>query len=378
MTVFINEFHYDNSGTDVGEFIELAGLAGTNLDGWSIVLYNGANGTVYDTQTLSGTIANQSNGFGFVTINLPTNGLQNGSPDGIALVDDTGNVVQFISYEGSFTAVDGPAAGLTSTDIGVSESSSTLQMLVDAIAAAGGPEYAFIDNPFITDGLSGGQPGGNIRTAYLYNPNRVSLVNGSLQTIGSQAAGETFNGARLPLVATFDFNGEQVTVVDNHFSSKGGSAPILGVEQDFAARQEDPTVNGSLDERREQAQAVNDYVDGVLGTDPNANVVVLGDLNEFEFVSPLDILAGTTVSINGGQDIATGGNAVLTNLINNIAEDERYSFNFQGNSQQLDHLLVTDGLLPNAEIDIVHVNTEFLDIDSRASDHDPVVASFTL
>ncbi|MGB5769901.1 MAG: hypothetical protein WBM32_08535, partial [Crocosphaera sp.] len=95
MTVFINEFHYDNSGTDVGEFIELAGLAGTNLDGWSIVLYNGANGTVYDTQTLSGTIANQSNGFGFVTINLPTNGLQNGSPDGIALVDDTGNVVQF-------------------------------------------------------------------------------------------------------------------------------------------------------------------------------------------------------------------------------------------------------------------------------------------
>ena len=262
-----------------------------------------------------------------------------------------------------------------SVNDGTTAADQTLQTLVDAIATSGGPGYEFIDNTFITDGASGGQPGGNIRTAFLYDPNRVSLVDGSVQPIGSQAPGETFNGARLPLVATFDFNGQEVTVIDNHFSSKGGSAPIFGVEQNFADRQEDPTVNGSLDERREQAQAVNDFVDGLLANDANDKIAVLGDLNEFEFVSPLQILAGSTISTNGGQDTASGGTPVLTNLINTIPEDERYSFIFQGNSQQLDHILVSDSLVPSAEIDIVHVNTEFV---NPASDHDPVVAALTL
>jgi Ca2+-binding RTX toxin-like protein len=256
--------------------------------------------------------------------------------------------------------------------------SETLQDLVDAIAAAGGPTYAFVDNTFITDDANGGQPGGNIRTAFLFNPDRVSLVPESVQTIGDQLPGSPFNGSRLPLVATFDFNGSAVTVVNNHFSSKGGSAPILGIEQDFAARQEDPTVNGSLDERREQAQAVNNFVDSVLANDANANVVVLGDLNEFEFVSALQILEGTIESTNGGQNTLPGGEAVLTNLINSLPEDERYSFNFQGNSQELDHILISNSLQAEAEVDIVHVNSEFVETDQRASDHDPVVARLTL
>ncbi|TDQ18883.1 putative secreted protein (Por secretion system target) [Algoriphagus boseongensis] len=118
--VFINEIHYDNTGADVGEAIEIAGPAGTDLTGWSIVLYNGANGAVYDTKNLSGTLTNSGNGFGFVTQTYPSNGLQNGAPDGIALVNN-GVVVQFLSYEGSFVAVGGPANGITSTDIGVAE-----------------------------------------------------------------------------------------------------------------------------------------------------------------------------------------------------------------------------------------------------------------
>ena len=44
-TVFINEFHYDNDGTDVGEFVEIAAPAGTSLTGWSIVLYDGEQRT---------------------------------------------------------------------------------------------------------------------------------------------------------------------------------------------------------------------------------------------------------------------------------------------------------------------------------------------
>jgi hypothetical protein len=122
--VFINEIHYDNTGTDTGEAIEIAGPAGTNLTGWSIVLYNGSGGAAYNTTALSGTIPNQASGFGTIVVNYPTNGVQNGSPDGIALVNSANTVQQFLSYEGSFTAVGGPANGQTSTDIGVSESGS--------------------------------------------------------------------------------------------------------------------------------------------------------------------------------------------------------------------------------------------------------------
>ena len=243
---------------------------------------------------------------------------------------------------------------------GVTAADETLQALVDAIAAAGGPTYTFIDNTFIGNNTSGGQPEGNIRTAFLYNDERVDLQQGSVQTIDGQGSGEAFEGARLPLVATFEFNDEDITVVNNHFSSKGGSAPILGIEQDFADRQEDVEVNGSLDERQAQSNAVQDFVSGLSS---DTNVVVLGDLNEFEFVSPV-------------SELET--DAGLNNLINTIEDDERYSFIFQGNSQVIDHILVSDGLVEGAEIDIVHVNTEFAATESRASDHDPVVASLNI
>ena len=123
-TVFINELHYDNAGGDVNEAIEIAGPAGTNLSGWSLELYNGSNGTVYNTIALTETITDQQAGFGTVLISLPSNGLQNGSPDGIALIDGT-TVVQFISYEGTLTGVGGAADGQTSIDIGLAETSST-------------------------------------------------------------------------------------------------------------------------------------------------------------------------------------------------------------------------------------------------------------
>ena len=121
ISVFINEIHYDNTGTDANEAIEIAGPAGTDLTGWSIVLYNGAGGAPYDTDVLSGTIPDQQAGFGTISLAYPVNGIQNGSPDGIALVDPSSTVVQFLSYEGTFTAVGGPANGMLSTDIGVSE-----------------------------------------------------------------------------------------------------------------------------------------------------------------------------------------------------------------------------------------------------------------
>ena len=122
-SVFINEFHYDNAGGDVNEAIEIAGQAGTNLDGWSLVLYNGSNNEPYTNVAVTGQIEDQQNGYG--TLTFPISGIQNGAPDGIALVDETGAVIQFLSYEGTLTAVGGPADGLTSADVGVAESSTT-------------------------------------------------------------------------------------------------------------------------------------------------------------------------------------------------------------------------------------------------------------
>lgn len=123
-SVFINELHYDNDGSDVGEAVEIAGPAGTDLTNWSVVLYNGSSSqlNVYNTVDLSGIIPDQQAGFG--TVDIAISGIQNGSPDGLALVDGT-TVVEFLSYEGTFTPVNGPAAGTESTDIGVSETSSS-------------------------------------------------------------------------------------------------------------------------------------------------------------------------------------------------------------------------------------------------------------
>jgi hypothetical protein len=138
--VFINEIHYDNTGTDVGEAVEIAAPAGTDLGNWKLVFYNGGtNGanahaaTVYATINLSGIVADQNNGFGTLTFNVAQNpGIQNGPSDGVALVDGAGRVVQFLSYEGVITAGAGAAQGLTSTDIGVLQDGSpnglTLQL----------------------------------------------------------------------------------------------------------------------------------------------------------------------------------------------------------------------------------------------------------
>jgi len=123
-TVFVNELHYDNGGADSNELIEVAGPAGTDLSGWSLVLYNGNNGAAYGTRTLSGVLPDSQGGYGALAFSYPADGIQNGAPDAVALVRGS-TVVQLLSYEGAFTAVGGVAAGMTSTDIGVSEPGTT-------------------------------------------------------------------------------------------------------------------------------------------------------------------------------------------------------------------------------------------------------------
>ncbi len=143
--IWINEFHYDNSGGDVGEFIEIAGPAGFDLSGCELALYNGNGGVVYNTIALSGMIDDEGAGFGAVSFSLPVNGLQNGAPDGIALACG-GTVLEFLSYEGVMMANDGPAVGMTSVDVGVAEGGGTLigESLQLQGSGSGGPEFTWV------------------------------------------------------------------------------------------------------------------------------------------------------------------------------------------------------------------------------------------
>ncbi len=142
---WLNEIHYDNKSSDINEGIELAAPAGTDLSGWQLVLYNGNGGSAYAAIDLTGIMPDQQGGFG--TIWVAHKGLQNGAPDGIALVNPSGVVEQFLSYEGTMTAVDGPAFGLMSTNIGVAENSRTPTGYALQLSGSGAQSADFTWNP---------------------------------------------------------------------------------------------------------------------------------------------------------------------------------------------------------------------------------------
>ena len=258
-----------------------------------------------------------------------------------------------------------------SANTGVTSASQTLQLLTDQIFAQTGVRYTYIDNNFITDDANGGEPGGNIRVAMLYRADRVELVAGSVREIpaASAAAGQAtdssnpFYASRPPLVADFVFNGETVTVVGNHFTSKDGGGALEGGVQ--------PSVAGGEIKRTAQAALVNDYVDGLLAANAGARIIVAGDLNEFQFEEPLQVLTGAQTFAGG--TITGTGTPVLENLTYRLAANERYSYVFEGNAQQIDHVLVSAALQAGAQVDVLHINR-----DEFASDHDPVLVQLTV
>ena len=248
-------------------------------------------------------------------------------------------------------------------DNGVVSADDTLQMLVDAIVSAGGPTYiAFNVEP--ANNTQGGVPGGNIRNAFLYNPERVDLVGfqplsaGLLSAAGADPT--SFDGTRIPLIGVFEFKGIEFTVVSVHNSSRFGSTPIFGGPQPF--------VQAGEAEREAQTKALNAYVDYRLAADAEAQIIVTGDFNTFEFTDEL------------AEDVV-GPEPVLTNLVPDFAEEgDSYSFIFDGNSQMLDHMFVTNAMLPSAKLDVVHVNVDFprTFINVTGSDHEPLVATLAL
>jgi predicted extracellular nuclease len=258
------------------------------------------------------------------------------------------------------------------TDNGVVGANATLDQLVSAIEAAGGPHYDYrYINP--VNDQDGGEPGGNIRQVFLFRTDRgVQFVDrpGGTSTapeavVGSGAGTQllyspgridpgnsAWSASRKPLAGEFTFNGHHLFVIANHFNSKGGDDPLEGRFQ--------PPIRSSEVQRHQQAQIVHDFVSSIEAADPSANIVVDGDLNDFEWSDTVQILES----------------GVLTDLMDTLPENQRYSYVFEGNSQTLDHILLGGGLTTRSFVfDPVHVNAEFAD---QASDHDPSVVRIAL
>jgi predicted extracellular nuclease len=253
------------------------------------------------------------------------------------------------------------------TDIGVTDASLTWNTLIAAITAAGGPTYQYRQIDPVND-EDGGQPGGNIRQGFLFRTDRglafvdrpggtstnstavVRTRRGPQLTFSPgriQPDNSAFENSRKPLAGEFTWKGKSLIVVANHFNSKGGDDPLFGHRQ--------PPVRVSEEQRHAQARIVNGFARDIQRADPLSNYVVLGDLNDFEFSETVQILQGLQ----------------MLDLYYLLPPNERYSYVFDGNSQALDHILVSPALLfPLPEYDSVHVNAEF---NPQQSDHDPQV-----
>jgi uncharacterized protein len=255
------------------------------------------------------------------------------------------------------------------TNDGVVAADRTYALLIDAVVRAGGPLYQFRQIDPVA-GADGGEPGGNIRVGFLFRTDRglsfvdrpggdATTATGVVRTGFWKAAltaspgridpgNAAFTTSRKPLVGEFRFRGRQVFVIANHFNSKGGDQPLFGRFQ--------PPTRSSEVQRHAQATVVTSFVRQIRAINPLANVVILGDINDFEFSRTADLLVD---------------DGFMLDLPRVLPPGERYSYVFDGNSQVLDQILVSLPLaLHGFDYDVVHLNAEYTD---QASDHDPQV-----
>ncbi|MFW6252355.1 MAG: hypothetical protein ACOC4F_00370 [bacterium] len=260
------------------------------------------------------------------------------------------------------------------------DASDTLALLRDAIVSGGGPSYDWtqIDpEPFADGGVANGNP----RAVIFYDPLRTSAVYAGAaaaadastpaeaeRTIADDgrevlvrnlpsrvlAAGtEIFDDSRKPLVAAFSFDDNTLYIVGVHFTSKFGDTPVYG-------RIQPPDRSGSEEARRHpQAQAVAALVSEMLSLDPDARIIVAGDVNDFEFSETAAILE----------------QAGLVNPASTLPAEHRYTYVFNGYGQMLDHLFASNGIIQTYSPDfaVVHRHSAFAESDvRRASDHEPV------
>ena len=221
----------------------------------------------------------------------------------------------------------------------------------------------------------GGIDGGNIRTVILYQTKRgLRLASNTAGTADQETALTAENGramlslnpdriwpgnsafmnSRKPIAAQFVFNGQDIYIIGNHFNSKGEDGPLYGDQQ--------PPQTPSERQRIAQAKAVNGFVRDILDINPQAMIVVLGDLNDFPWSASIQTLEGD----------------LLENLVNNLPENQRFTYLHDGNGQTLDQMLASRSLAGRlVDYQVVHINSLSLPKEA-SSDHDPVVAIFDL
>jgi predicted extracellular nuclease len=302
-------------------------------------------------------------------MSVATFNVENLDPSDVATIPRLASIVVNNLRSPDLIGIEEMQDNTGATNDGTTAANLSWQAFIDAIVAAGGPVYDYrqIDPENNADG---GQPGGNIRVGFLFRtdrpiqfmdrgagdattPTEVFRQGGSARLTHSPGRVDPLDPAweatRKPLAGEFKWRGRSFIAIVNHFSSKGGDDPLFGRHQ--------PPVRSSEVARHQQAASVNEFVDDILAADRRANVIVLGDINDFEFSETTQILT------QGG---------VLTSLMETLPQPERYSYVFEGNSQVLDQILFSDNLLRTlVRYDVVHVNAEFAD---QASDHDPSVA----
>ncbi|MES2902658.1 MAG: Calx-beta domain-containing protein, partial [Pseudomonadota bacterium] len=355
--VWINEFHYDTAGTDVGEFIEVAGLAGIDLTGWSIALYNGGNGAVYGTRPLSGVLGDAGDGFGFAAVLAP--GLQNGSPDGFALVDNFGRVVQFLSYEGAMTATSGPAAGMTSINLPVSEESVTPGTSLQLTGT--GSSYADFT---WTQGSTNTSSGANVGQSFLSGSDQgqIRIDNASVIEGNSGLSSLIFTVARaggFDTAASVDYT---ISFGTADVADLGAAAALAGTVN-FAAGQYTATITVPI--AGDTVAEFNESLFVTLGT-VTGNAVVTDGLAVGTIVND-DVLALTIMQIQGeshrseydGQPVTTSG--IVTAIAGNgfYLQDP----NGDGNVNTSDAIFVFTGTAPTVAVgdavDVAGRVTEF-------------------
>lgn len=316
--------------------------------------------------------------------------------DAIAVNLKTPDILTIEEIQDNNGATAGDGTSSTGTD-----ASLTWQKLVDAVNAATGQRYQWVDELPVYN-AEGGQPNGNIRVGFLYNTNRVQLgdlaadatieqrrtftdrigdgVRDAGDRIGhddSQIAGQInaadWTNTRKSLLGQFSFAGNDVYVAANHLPSKGGSGEFWQLDQNIDNGQ--PT-NAGWAKRNAIAEDVWHMLDTIQSASSDNRIVAGGDWNEFYFNRAMEAATGY-VDANG---TARDGGARFDNLtVTELTEAERYTYMFDGRSQAIDHVIVDQQLGAVASYDVVHINTGYNNrggTNPALSDHDPALAQF--
>ncbi len=209
-----------------------------------------------------------------------------------------------------------------------------------------------------------------IEVGFLFDENRVSLITAHQMSgpdVEKAFGPSSGSPGREPIVGVFRIGRADITVIGNHFKSKGGDGPIFGTIW--------PPPRPSEEHRKAQARVVRNFVDRLFAEQPRALVVVTGDLNDFQFGEPGEGPNHPLAILEG-----KGRRVPLVNLINTVPEAERWTYVYDGNSQVLDHVLVSPRMLPLVSgVEILHFNAGYPAILSEdrttplhSSDHDAV------